>query len=52
MNILVLSDRYPPFYEGGYELNCQLVVDALRARGHTMTVLTTTFGVQIGRAHV
>ncbi|NLF79487.1 MAG: glycosyltransferase family 4 protein [Chloroflexi bacterium] len=45
MNILVLSDRYPPFYEGGYELNCQLVVDALRARGHTMTVLTTTFGV-------
>lgn len=45
MRILVLSDRYPPLYEGAYELNCQQVTDGLRARGHELTVLTTTFGL-------
>jgi glycogen(starch) synthase len=46
VNILVLTDRYPPFYEGAYELNCQHVTDALRTRGHRLTVLTTTYGVE------
>ena len=45
MNILVLSDHYPPYYAGAYELNCHQVAEALAARGHTITVLTTTFGV-------
>jgi glycosyltransferase involved in cell wall biosynthesis len=45
MKILVLTDRYPPFYEGAYELNCHQVTEGLRARGHTVVVLTTTFGV-------
>jgi glycogen(starch) synthase len=46
VRILVLSDRYPPYYEGAYELNCQQVTDGLRARGHSLTVLTTTFGLK------
>jgi glycosyltransferase involved in cell wall biosynthesis len=45
MKILVLSDRYPPFHEGGHELNCQHVTDALQDRGHSVTVLTTHFGL-------
>ena len=45
MRILVLTDRYPPHYEGAYELNCQQVVDGLAARGHEIVVLTSMYGV-------
>ena len=43
--ILVLSNMYPPHYQGGYELSCRDVVDRWRERGHEVTVLTTTFRV-------
>jgi glycogen(starch) synthase len=46
MRILVLTNRYPPFFEGAYELNCHQVAEGLQARGHTLIVLTTTFGVK------
>ena len=45
MRILVISNRYPPFIMGGYEISCQLVVDGLRQQGHEVKVLTTTFQV-------
>lgn len=41
-----MTDRYPPFYEGGYELNCHQVTEGLRTRGHTLLVLTTAFGLK------
>ncbi len=41
MKILVVSNLYPPDVCGGYELCCQQAVDALRARGHEVLVLTT-----------
>lgn len=41
-----MTDRYPPFYEGSYELMCHQITEGLRARGHTLIVLTTTFGVR------
>jgi glycogen(starch) synthase len=40
--ILVLTNLYPPHHLGGYELSCRDVVERLRARGHAVTVLTTT----------
>ncbi len=40
MKVLVLSNLYPPDVIGGYELGCKQVVDALRARGHDVRVLT------------
>lgn len=40
MKILALSNFYPPDFLGGYELICSQVVDALRARGHELCVLT------------
>src|SRR5262245_45601618 len=46
--ILVLSSLYPPHHVGGYELGCRDVVEALKRRGHTIKVLTSTYGV--GRA--
>jgi len=49
MRILVLSNLYPPHYLGGYELACAEVVDALRQRGHHVTVLTSTRGLRFPR---
>jgi glycogen synthase len=46
---LVLSNLYPPYFIGGYEIGCRDVVDALRARGHEITVLTSTYGIQGSR---
>lgn len=45
MRILAISDRYPPFFEGGYEIICREVNQALERRGHEIRVLTTTFGL-------
>ncbi len=41
MKVLALSNLYPPDFIGGYELICSQVVDALRARGHEVRVLTS-----------
>ena len=45
MRILVLSNMYPPHHIGGYELSCKDVMDRLRARGHEITILTTTMRI-------
>jgi hypothetical protein len=45
MRILVLTNFYPPHYVGGYELGCRDVVEGLRARGHQVAVLTSTYKV-------
>ncbi|HWP42821.1 MAG TPA: glycosyltransferase family 4 protein [Blastocatellia bacterium] len=44
MRILVVSNFYPPHYIGGYELGCSDVVEGLKARGHEVLVLTSTYG--------
>jgi len=41
MRILVVSNLYPPMHIGGYEMGCRTLVDALRARGHDVRVLTS-----------
>jgi len=41
VRVLVLSNLYPPDFTGGYELICSQVVDALRAHGHEVCVLTS-----------
>lgn len=46
MNILVLSNFYPPHHIGGYGMLCLEVVNGLRERGHRVTVLTGTHGVE------
>jgi glycogen synthase len=45
MRILVLSNFYPPYYIGGYELGCYEAVEALKARGHEVRVLTSFYGL-------
>lgn len=44
MKILVISNFYPPHLFGGYEIQCQTHVEALRQRGHEVTVLTSRHG--------
>jgi glycogen(starch) synthase len=46
MKILVLTNLYPPHYLGGYELICHAVVNALRARGHEVQILTSNHRVE------
>lgn len=41
MKLLVVTDSYPPYHSGGYELRCQDVVERLRAFGHEIKVLST-----------
>ena len=41
MNVLVLTNLYPPHGYGGYEGSCLDVVERWRAAGHAVTVLTT-----------
>lgn len=41
MRILTVSNLYPPDVIGGYEIGCAHAVEALRARGHEVEVITT-----------
>ncbi len=47
MRILILSNLYPPNVIGGYERLCFDVAEGLAARGHAITVLTSTFGGRV-----
>jgi len=44
LRVLVVSSRYPPDHEGGYEIGCRDVVDALIERGHEVEVLAGATG--------
>lgn len=46
MKILTLTNLYPPFYVGGYELRCAAITEALRQRGHEVCVLTSDHGLE------
>src|SRR5713226_7253243 len=49
MRILVLTNRYPPHYTGGYEIACHAVSERLRSRGHDIVILTSNYGLQSPR---
>lgn len=49
MKILVVTNLYPPYYHGGYELRCAQVANALQSAGHTVQVLTSGYGLSQGR---
>jgi glycogen(starch) synthase len=45
LDILVVSNLWPPHFVGGYELGARDVVERLAARGHRVRVLTSTYGM-------
>jgi glycogen synthase len=49
MRILVVTNLYPPHYQGGYEVRCAQVAEALRSSGHDVCVLTSTHGLPLSR---
>jgi glycosyltransferase involved in cell wall biosynthesis len=46
VNILFITNLYPPHHLGGYELRCHDVVTKLEKRGHRVTMLTSTYGLE------
>jgi glycosyltransferase involved in cell wall biosynthesis len=46
MNVLIVTNLYPPHYHGGYELRCAQVASYLRHCGHNVRVVTSRY--QIG----
>lgn len=46
MKILVISNYYPPYYIGGYELSCKSTVEYLKQQGHEVFVLTGNYKKQ------
>jgi glycosyltransferase involved in cell wall biosynthesis len=49
MKILVVTNLYPPYYHGGYEVRCAQVAEALKQMGHDVRVLTTVYGIPLGQ---
>lgn len=43
MKILIISNYYPPYYWGGYELACKVTADFLSSQGHTIYILTGNY---------
>jgi glycogen(starch) synthase len=52
MKIGVITNLYPPYVLGGYEIGCGLVVEGLRARGVDVQVLTSASCPKEGRDYV
>ncbi|HYP38941.1 MAG TPA: glycogen/starch synthase, partial [Chloroflexia bacterium] len=46
MKILFVSNLYPPIAIGGYEQVCYDVAQALKARGHSIHILTSRYRAQ------
>jgi hypothetical protein len=46
MQLLFLSNNYPPYSLGGYEQWCREVAVALAQRGHLVHVLTSNVGAR------
>jgi len=42
MKILVISNYYPPYYEGGYEISVKETADYLHSKGYQVFILTST----------
>lgn len=51
MKILVLTNLFPPHHADTDDFRCQNVTEALRARGHTVRVLTSTCGLASEAGH-
>lgn len=51
MKILVLTNLFPPHLADTDDFRCQNVTDALRERGHTVRVLTSTSGLASEAGH-
>lgn len=49
MRVLFLTNLYPPFEGGGYGQLCQEVAEGLKQRGHSIAIVTSTFGIDFSK---
>lgn len=52
MRILIVSNFFPPYVEGGYEIACAQTADYLASQGHSVAVLTGTAPCSDDAVHV
>ena len=43
LRILLVTNKCPPDFDGGYELRAFQIAQALRARGHELDVVTSRY---------
>ncbi len=43
MRILTVTNYYPPYFIGGYEVACKETMDFLKSKGHEVIVLTSNY---------
>ncbi|HNX00321.1 MAG TPA: glycosyltransferase, partial [Candidatus Cloacimonadota bacterium] len=46
MKFLVITNYYPPYFQGGYEICCEEMCRYLHTKGHEVFILTGTYGVE------
>jgi glycogen synthase len=46
MKILVISNFYPPYSFGGYEVLCRMISKFLESKGHNVQILTSSYGLE------
>src|SRR5665213_909232 len=46
MKILAITNLYPPLHAGIFDHHCQSVIEALRLRGHVVSILTSSHGLR------
>jgi glycogen synthase len=46
MKILILTNLYPPHLAGTFDHRCQKVTETLRLRGHSISILTSSYGLR------
>jgi len=44
MKILTITNYYPPYFIGGYEIACKEMMDFLTAQGHEIIILASNYG--------
>ena len=52
MKILTVTNYYPPYYIGGYEIACKETMDFLIGRGHEVTVLASNYGSSKSQTYI
>lgn len=46
MRVLFITNLFPPFFLGGYEVACKDITDEFKNTGHSVFVLTSDFGIK------
>jgi len=46
MKVLFITNLFPPYFLGGYEVACKDIVEEFKKNGHSVFVLTSSYGLE------